>query len=348
MINNFIKSINDISNALDIHESTERICFRSEVDAEIFGARYNKTDNRDIAYNIMSATLMDLNNYHTGVYGLHSRNTQMYTVERCKSFSKSICIPLFKYTTGICNFRLLIAPLELNTVCIKVTLDNGQVQDLRVPIQRINSIDELNCLIELRLRMLGYFGKYSVDNTLIDVEDIIYTLDMSEVSNARLRNYLVYLKLQNVKKLASFNKDCEVVSSDCDEQRIKDIRGKQQKLQLLRFIYVLKLCSMPSNIDIFVSSLIDDHYKIKFNDTDKETISIIMNYLGNECNREYERKSFINGISNARVRDLAYIVCNNKYSYNRSDLIFALYRCNEYFTKGFLDSTLKSVYGCNC
>ncbi|MEK3717400.1 hypothetical protein [Paenibacillus sp. FSL R7-0333] len=170
------------------------------------------------------------------------------------SYSKYLAAPLFKY--NLKNGPLIIDELNLNTLDLSIDVhcfdwipgpDRHHIEEFEftVPFKDLSSHEKMSK--HVYDEELSFYLDYK--DHLMDVDDITFaipgvTLDISSIGRTALDNYYNRMNTKKFKRLASYQKDHEVLTT----RRFPSWKGMliedPKAIQLIRLIYIFKVCSM--------------------------------------------------------------------------------------------------------
>lgn len=230
-----------------------------------------------------------------------------------KSYSKALCIPLFKYfgKKENPNPSLIIKNLRTNSISINAEYDIFYwFEDLEGNRYTISYITDSPLDFEILLNK-DLFLRYLYQNAdvpsiyiieeesdnfsyLMDIDDIRiqlcnFTLDISELNRDALDQY--FKSSTKFKRIASFKKDQEVISTESFNGLNDKIISKQETILFIRLLYLIKIYDIKVNINS-LKVILENELKdiIEFTEEELETIKYIYTYLNTYL--YYEKENF--------------------------------------------------------
>lgn len=145
-----------------------------------------------------------------------------------RSYSKSLGVSLFKYCPG--NAKLVLAKLPLNQMDMDVRLlpQGEKKHHCYIPM----------CLMAAKRYLHSLLGETAEDDTVcnIDLTFTGFTAEVSTLSRKNLDMFLNSCQEETFKRLASYQKDLEIISTRANYDYEIDDRDA---IDLLRFLYIL-------------------------------------------------------------------------------------------------------------
>ncbi|WP_097005308.1 hypothetical protein [Lacrimispora amygdalina] len=298
---------------LDVDKNSETFCFRAE------------RDDRNDSYN----KLRKANNLKMCMdemmFGTRDAINNKKDSEYFKSFSKMLAAPLFKYYN---SNRLVISELKINTIEFQMMVNcfdwngegdtswdnNGNEHDryhaeifeVCVPIKEITSAKRMHSYmwdfldgnlevsyVKDTLEDGSVCRDYLMSIYSVDIEMIGFTIDTSCLYREKFDNYLNSADPNGskLKRFASYKKDLEVISTDSGY--IKWDINNPDLIQLIRFLYLLRISNYPGDFKFMIEKIIteEDNKFIVMNDLEKKAFNWISEYLSGDI-LQYEKEKY--------------------------------------------------------
>lgn len=234
---------------IDVEKYEKCLCFR----AEVYDADINQDNNPYFFdFKFLVDTMM-------GKIKNAVNDNKENSVE-CKSFSKGLIVPLFKYK---CN-RLIITELKLNTVYMVLMfeyLNNEQQKkyetiNVRVPMCKLYSWQAYLEGFTQELEKLSKLIEKDVEINDLHICYMKFVLDISQIERNGFSSY--FCAQNGLKARASYRKDKEIISTDYGNIKY-DIKNRKL-IQLMRFFYILSIANLDEKFRQVMEDIIHNRY----------------------------------------------------------------------------------------
>ena len=294
---------------LEFRKSEDRYCFRSE-NTE-FSNVYNNFDYMYFGNKETNGVKDLINKIFDNIRDAVNDNKEAY---KYKSYSKALCVPLFKYIgdKGSPNPSLIMKKLRINSISINVVYDLFYwFEDLDgnryVESYLTDSQLDLEIFLNKELLFKHLYQNLDVPSMfiveeksgdldyLLDIDDIRmqicnFTFDISELKRQALDEY--YESNENsakFKRMASYKKDREVISTEPFSNFDDLIISNQETIVFIRLLYIIKIYNI--NVKYSLKEMLEKAEEIiEFSKQDKLTIIYICRYINLKIG--FERRTF--------------------------------------------------------
>lgn len=311
---------------IEFKQSQNLICFRSE-DANKLSFKTNYLENsidEDGYYGIDQF----INKIFDYVRDAVNNDDNSY---KFKSYSKALCIPLFKYfgESNIDSPLLVIKELRTNSVSINAEyyifywFEDEDGNRYNVSYLYESPID-IHILLNKELFFRELYREVDVPSIyivedeetedysyLLDIDNIQvqlcnFTLDVSQFNRNSLDN--LYKFDTKFKRIASYKKDREVISSE-PIYAGDMIVGKQETILFIRILYLMKIYNKEIN-EACYSSLLNNEYEelITFSKEEVDIINFIDKYLNRNLYFESRALDEIVGLKDVKGKGILAIL----------------------------------------